>query len=138
MDQKDIVKQSDEDIWEDQKREIEFNCCMYALTIFRFITDNVKELSPSIVHRILEKHDAALALVYIIEESPFKRKDKSGFKKFTGNKWEKVSYDDYLKVTQYEAQVWLALNNLLVDPETRNKYEYTSHRRETLLRVSFC
>ncbi|KAF0984335.1 hypothetical protein FDP41_007512 [Naegleria fowleri] len=132
-DQKDILKLSDEEIWQDQIREIEFNCCMYSLTIFRFITDNLKEISPSVVHRILEKHDSPIALVYIIENSPFKKKEKSGFKKYNGNIWETVSFDEYLKVTQYEAQVWLAINNLLVDPETRNKYEYTTFRRETVI-----
>ena len=130
-----MLKLSDAEIWEDQLTEIEFNCCMYAITILRFISDNVKDLSPSIIQRILEKHDMPLALVYVMENSPFKKKDKTGYKKYTGNKWESVSFEDYMKLTQYEAQVWLTLNNLLVDPETRNKYEYTCHRKETILKV---
>ena len=135
QDQKDLLKLTDIDIWEDQKKEIEFNCCMYSLTIFRFITDQLKELSPGIINRILEKHDTPISLVYIIEDSPFKKKEKSGFKKYNGNKWETVQYDEYLKVSQYEAQVWLAINNLLVEPETRNQYEYNNFRKETVLRV---
>lgn len=36
---------------------------------------------------------------------------------------------------KYEAQAWIALNILLMDPECRRKYKMNSFQKETILRV---
>ncbi|KAL9642555.1 hypothetical protein ABK040_011121 [Willaertia magna] len=129
------VEMSDKEAFDKQLKDIEFQCCLCCLTIFRFLTDQLRELPPGIVNRILDKHDMIVTLVYIIDESPYKKKEKSGFKKYDGSKWCTVPYDEYLRVSQHEVQAWLAINNLIVDPETRNKYEYNSFRKETVSRL---
>jgi hypothetical protein len=45
-----------------------------------------------------------------------------------GNKWQAVPASERLRLGQHDAQVWLALNNLLVDPTARAKYDLDDFR----------
>lgn len=39
------------------------------------------------------------------------------------------------QLTKPEAQVWLALYNLLMEPECRRKYEFTTHNKNEVLKL---
>lgn len=48
--------------------------------------------------------------------------------RYVGNGWQAVPAADRLRLGQYDAQVWLALNNLLVEPTCRAKYDLDEFR----------
>lgn len=121
---------------------------MCALTILRYITDNANELSPSVVTRLLDNHgmrdatcitkyctDTIISLIYVVERSPWTRRAKGKIFKFLHGKWTSVSAEDSLKITQHEAQAWLTLNNFLVDPVFRKSYNYSTFRRENVIKL---
>ncbi len=56
---------------------------------------------------------------------------------FENNRWTIVPKSEYGKLPKAEAQVWIALFNLFMDPECRKKYELNDERKNTLLRVCF-
>lgn len=115
---------------------IEFSCQMCALSIFRYITDVLGFLSPSVVTRILDTHDMILTLVYIIEKAPWKKRGPDGYYFFKNNQWVKAAPEEYNTVQQHEAQAWLSINNLLCDRESTRRYEYNPYRKDTVLRLT--
>jgi hypothetical protein len=48
--------------------------------------------------------------------------------RYVGAKWQAVPASERLRLGQHDAQVWLALNNLLVDPTARAKYDLDEFR----------
>ena len=55
--------------------------------------------------------------------------------KYVGHEWVVVPPRDLMVLTPVEGQTWLALYNLLCEPEVRKRYAIHSHRRGTLSRV---
>lgn len=51
------------------------------------------------------------------------------------NRWEKVPRHERFQLTKPEAQVWLALYNLLMEPECRRKYEFSSYNKNEILKL---
>jgi hypothetical protein len=48
--------------------------------------------------------------------------------RYVGAKWQAVAASERLRLGQHDALVWLALNNLLVEPTARAKYELDDFR----------
>lgn len=122
-------------VFKDQLREMQLNICMCALTVLRYFTDHISLVPPSIMNRMLDTHDFAIALIYLVDRAPWKKRIGPKTYKFINGSWTEVKGDQILKLTQHEAQVWLAINNLIVDPECRLKYQYNSFRKDTLLKL---
>lgn len=62
-------------------------------------------------------------LVPLIEERPWLRMTEKGEREvFENNRWAVVPKAEYGKLPKAEAQVWIALFNLFMDPECRKKY----------------
>jgi hypothetical protein len=59
----------------------------------------------------------------------------SQMERFSANEWQPVAPGDKLCLSSMDAQVWLALNNLLVEPCCCAKYELDDYRRNALLRL---
>ena len=74
-------------------------------------------------------------LVQMILKAPWKRKEGGKRFRFIGNTWEEVSNSDFNLITKSEAQVWLGLIHLLLDPECRSKYVFTSSNKDFILKV---
>lgn len=68
------MDQSDEERFEEQRLEIEFKCALFALTILRYVVENVKDVQPGVLTRMLDDHDLVVSLVYLIERAPWKRR----------------------------------------------------------------
>ncbi|KAF4321086.1 hypothetical protein BBO99_00002127 [Phytophthora kernoviae] len=109
-------------------------------------------LSLSVVSRILDKHDALLTLVALVENPPWthkmtvklpnqtdggeqETKTEVKWKKFVDQKWVFVEPGDLLALTTTEAQVWLAIYYLLCTKSAREHYEVTQYRKAQLLRI---
>jgi hypothetical protein len=95
-------------------------------------------LSPlSVLTRLLNDHDVICNLVYVIEKAPWLKSQKKSktFEKFEDGRWKSVSKDDVLLLGKVEAQIWLSLYNLLLEPECQKKYNYNMHNHAVVLRV---
>lgn len=142
--------------FEEQKIDIEFSISMMCVSIIRFITDYIKYLPVSIGHHLLVDNDILCVLVPLIEEKPYLRNTKNGYfytiykksfffmKKiiderevYENSKWNLVPKNEYSKIPKLEANIWVSIYNLFMDPECRKKYELNDFRKSNLLRVHF-
>jgi predicted Zn-ribbon and HTH transcriptional regulator len=107
-----------------------------ALSILRYMTDYITDLPLSVMTRLLNTKDMITALSYLIESVPWVRRTPSNkILRWEGSNWKEISKNDISKLCQVEAQIWIALYNLMVEPECRRKYAYTNHTREVILRL---
>ncbi|KAG1700177.1 hypothetical protein DVH05_011985 [Phytophthora capsici] len=140
--------QSPREELERQRLEIEFRVAVQTVTILRYVTERLHLLSLSVVSRLLDKHDALLTLVALVENPPWTHKavvkttgdnQEAGtevkWKKFIDQKWVVVEPSDLLALTTTEAQVWLAIYYLLCTKSAREHYEVTQYRKDQLLRI---
>ncbi|KUF64859.1 Zinc finger MYND domain-containing protein 10 [Phytophthora nicotianae] len=134
-----------------QRMEIEFRVAVQTVTILRYIAERLHVLPLSVVSRLLDKHDALLTLVALVENPPWTHKTvvkaqtkdsedqrprtEVKWKKFVDQKWVIVEPSDLLALTTTEAQVWLAIYYLLCTKSAREHYEVTQYRKDQLLRV---
>ncbi|KAK1948012.1 Zinc finger MYND domain-containing protein 10 [Phytophthora citrophthora] len=133
---------------ERQRLEIEFRVAVQTVTILRYVTERLHLLSLSVVSRLLDKHDALLTLVALVENPPWTHKaivkgtgenqesrTEVKWRKFVDQKWIVVEPSDLLALTTTEAQVWLAIYYLLCTKSAREHYEVTQYRKDQLLRT---
>merc|ERR1712146_552385 len=52
---------------------------------------------------------------------------------FVEGKWEDLADGDYLRLNKYQAQVWLSLYNMVMEPTMRQKYDINSYRKNVLV-----
>ncbi|CAG9466309.1 unnamed protein product [Pedinophyceae sp. YPF-701] len=142
---------------ESRDREIRHGTAICALTILRYLTDRPPDLPVGIVARMLSTNDVLMALLPLLDSPPWERRatrppppapqpanagaagkparPRTVTERYNGNAWVEVEPRDRLRVSQCDAQVWLALNNLVVDPRFRSRYEWDDFRRERLQKV---
>ena len=119
-----------------QAEEIEFNATMTGLSLLRFITDHLADLSVPIVHQLMENNDMPCILVPLMEIKPWLRKNVQGeMEKYEDQKWQVIPKEERGKITKCEAQVWLAIYNMFMCREANRKYEVTTFRKSNLLRL---
>lgn len=78
MDAKKVINETHEESLRRQGEEIDFNCTMTALSLIRFITDHLSDLSVPIVHQLMENNDMPCVLVPLLELKPWLRKNVKG------------------------------------------------------------
>ena len=103
--------------------EIKFTCSLCSLAVLRYLTDYLGGLDPGVMARLLDTHDVCMSLIPLVEDPPWFRVSNRTNRPeaFEDNGWRELKGDDRLRVNKHAAQVWLALNNLVVDPECRKK-----------------
>ena len=69
---------------ERQVKELEFSCSMTALSLVRFVTDHMNDLSVPVIHQMMENNDLPCVLVPLLEMKPWLRLDSKG----EMEKWE--------------------------------------------------
>ncbi|RHZ14392.1 hypothetical protein DYB37_010303 [Aphanomyces astaci] len=136
----DIVRELDTASRADELRrqwlELEFRVSVQCVTILRYICERVHLLSLNLLSRVLDKHDALLSFVALLENPPwtYKAPDNT-WKKFDHQKWTQVAPCDLLQITTTEAQPWIALYFLVCSKAARDQYQLTSFRKNQVLRV---
>lgn len=61
---------------------------MGGLSLIRFITDHMKELSVPVVHQLMDNNDIPCVLVPLLELKPWIRMDHNGeLEKWEDQKW---------------------------------------------------
>ncbi|KAH9510040.1 Zinc finger MYND domain-containing protein 10 [Bulinus truncatus] len=120
---------------ERQDRKLQFEISIKALSLLRYITDNMDCLPLSVMTRILNTHDMPIMLVQLVESPPWTKKKNGKIFKFIESKWQEVSFEDSLKLTKTEGQVWLALFHLLMEKPCQDKYELNNYRKNVVIKL---
>lgn len=120
-----------------QIQDIEFNLFIMSISILRYITDYIKYLEIGIVHHLLVQCNIFSILVPLIQERPWLRTNQKGEREvYENSKWNVIPKSEYGKLPKTEAQVWIAIYNLFMDPDCRKKYELNDERKNNLLKVT--
>merc|ERR1711907_14313 len=116
-----------------QRRELEFQCCMTALSILRFLSDHMTKLDLGVMGRIISPNDVPMQLIPILDSAPWTYRAQDGSRKtFVEGKWKELPEDEYLRLNKYQAQVWLSVYNMVMEPTMRKKYDMNSHRKSVI------
>eukprot|EP00050_Salpingoeca_kvevrii_P022724 m.131177 g.131177 ORF g.131177 m.131177 type:complete len:454 (+) comp9806_c0_seq5:884-2245(+) len=118
-----------------QTRNLPFDIAVKSVSILRYLTDFVTDLPLSTMTRMLNTHDMPCALVPLVCSPPWTRHRGGEVSKYIDGKWVDVPQRDRFVLTKTEAQVWLALYNLLMEPECRRKYEFNSYNKSEILKL---
>ncbi|XP_038004719.1 zinc finger MYND domain-containing protein 10 isoform X2 [Motacilla alba alba] len=118
-----------------QAEVMEFEISLKALSVLRFITDQVDSLPLSALTRMLNTHNLPCLLVELVEHCPWSCWEAGKLKKFENGTWHVVSPEDRVKMTKLDGQVWLALLNLLLSPECQRKYRFDGFNKSQLLKL---
>lgn len=79
--------------------------------------------------------DVIQLLVEVVEKRPWDKIVSGQRQRWKDGIWVAINSDEVPQICKMEAQVWLALNNLLVDQTFRLKYKFTSSNKAIILRV---
>ncbi|XP_018329244.1 zinc finger MYND domain-containing protein 10 isoform X2 [Agrilus planipennis] len=111
-----------------QKNDLAFEIGMRCLTIIRYMAEYLERLPLSVCTGMYQENDVPVLLVQILLERPWIDQGKS----FCGGRW----YDwDGEALNKIEAQVWLTLHALLLNPLVSTHYFLTESRKTQLLKV---
>ncbi|NXX13504.1 ZMY10 protein, partial [Podargus strigoides] len=120
---------------QNQAETMEFEISLKALSVLRFITDQVESLPLSALTRMLNTHNLPCLLVELVEHCPWSCREAGKLKKFENGMWHVVPPEDQVKMTKLDGQVWLALLNLLLSPECQRKYPFDGFNKSQLLKL---
>ncbi|CAL1546402.1 unnamed protein product [Lymnaea stagnalis] len=120
---------------EKQDIQLQFEISIKALSLLRYVTDHMDCLPLSVMTRILNTHDIPILLVQLVESPPWTKKEDGKIFKFIESKWQEVSFEDSLKLTKTEGQVWLALFHLLMERACQDKYDLNNYRKNTIIKL---
>ncbi|KAI8828820.1 hypothetical protein BJ741DRAFT_625233 [Chytriomyces cf. hyalinus JEL632] len=117
--------------------DLEFAIAVSSLSIFRYITDACSDVPLDVLTRILNVNEMICTCVFLIENAPWIQKSglKKKYSRFEAGAWKDVEDEEMQRLGKVEAQVWLALYNLLLDAECRRKLIYTDHNKAVILRL---
>ncbi|NXO22050.1 ZMY10 protein, partial [Cisticola juncidis] len=118
-----------------QAEMMEFEISLKALSVLRFITDQVDSLPLGALTRMLNTHNLPCLLVELVEHCPWSCWEAGKLKKFENGTWHVVPPEDQVKMTKLDGQVWLALLNLLLSPECQRKYRFDGFNKSQLLKL---
>merc|ERR1711971_573613 len=127
---KEAMDKSDTQLLQEQFLDMEFQICMSALNICRYLTDHRQTLPLTLTTRLLDTHDILLTLCPLMEKAPWIRKRKGKFEKFEKNEWKMIDDEELCVLPRSSVQLWLAIYNLVMDAQCRARYEMTSYRKE--------
>ncbi|KAK4884912.1 hypothetical protein RN001_001183 [Aquatica leii] len=111
-----------------QKDDLSFDIGIRSLTILRYLADYLDRLPLAITARIFGINDVPVLLTQIILQKPWIKEGKE----YNGGKWKDWDGESVPKV---EAQIWLALRQLLLDAACLTHYNITESRKAQLMKL---
>lgn len=132
---KDLLTLSGQQQLEQQTASLPFDIAAKTVSILRYVTDAMTKLPLSTMTRMLNVHDFPCLLVTLMTKAPWTRTRNGSLEKYSEGRWSVVEPRERLRLTKQEAQVWLAVYNLLMEPECRRKYAFNSYNVEELLKL---
>ncbi|EOD24555.1 hypothetical protein EMIHUDRAFT_64844, partial [Emiliania huxleyi CCMP1516] len=132
-----LMKELEEsDHLETQGRTIDLSTALYALSLVRFLAEQLGKLPLGVATRLLDTYDIMMLLCPLLEAKPWEHRGDDGtLRRFVQGQWVVCSEADRRCMAKSEAQVWLTIYALMAEPEVRRKYELNTFRKTTLLRI---
>ena len=119
-----------------------YKAALAAVSLSRYLCENIEEVPASIVSRMLDVHDFPLLMAALIEEPPWTRRrkieQKDGDRTTTkivweklndNNEWSEVLPENLLVLTKLEGQPWLAVFHLTASKVCREAYRMDEFRK---------
>lgn len=126
-------EQSRSEEFSTQLQELDFAMGIQSISIIQFISDHLSGLTLSVIQQLIEQCDIFCVLIPLMEQKPWIKKSSAGKMIFEEQHW--VKSRDSLKIPKVEAQIWMTIFNLFMNPDVRSKYELNSYRKNNLLRL---
>ncbi|XP_018570966.1 zinc finger MYND domain-containing protein 10 [Anoplophora glabripennis] len=111
-----------------QRNNLAFDIGIRSLSIVRYLADSMDRLPISIYSRMYSTYDIPALFTQILMAAPW---IKDG-KQYIAGSWK--TWDNE-QLCQSEAQVWLTLRQLLLDPECSKYYAITESRRSQIMKL---
>ncbi|GLV36500.1 Zinc finger MYND-type containing 10 [Carabus blaptoides fortunei] len=113
--------------------DLQFDIGIRSISILRYFAEYLESLPLGLTARMLTTLDMPLLMTELINCAPWMRKDDEGnCLKYTGGRWEKLSGERLCKT---EAQLWIGLRQILLDPRCLQYYELTDFRKNQLVKL---
>ncbi|KAG7300947.1 hypothetical protein JYU34_015298 [Plutella xylostella] len=130
----DLKKQLSESTLEEltrQKNDLQFDISMRCITIVRYIAEHMEAvgIGACIATGLYRTHDAPALLALLLQAEPWRR----GEEVFESGKW--VPSTPSSELHRSEAQLWLCLRQLLLQPRLAQHYRIDDTARATFCRL---
>jgi hypothetical protein len=109
--------------------------CMSSISCLWFVCDRLHVLPMAVTNAVLVKHDLLIGFTEVLLSQPWTRRSRQKTQKYIGGQFQNVEQDDTLRVCIPEAHSWFIVHKLLCDRDCRMKYQYTSSRKEIIMRI---
>jgi hypothetical protein len=74
-------------------------------------------------------------LIPLLFAPPWVKRENGKSYSFQENTWTEIKPDNRNQLNQVAGQVWLTLYNLILEPECRKKYPFTTNNKPTILKL---
>ncbi|XP_023019578.1 zinc finger MYND domain-containing protein 10 [Leptinotarsa decemlineata] len=111
-----------------QKNSLTFDIGIRSLSIVRYIAENLEGLPLNVRSKMYADYDVPVLFTEIMLAAPWAKNGKV----YSGGSWK--AWDNE-QLGQSEAQVWLTLRHLLLDPDCPKYYPLTESRRNHLAKL---
>ncbi|XP_062598750.1 zinc finger MYND domain-containing protein 10-like [Saccostrea cucullata] len=118
-----------------QEKKLNFEICIKVISLLRYITDNLESLPLSVMTRMLNTLDIPILLVQLVECPPWTKRKNGKVFKFIDSKWQELNFEESMKITKIEGQIWLALYTLLMNGKCQQKYDLNTHKKNSILKL---
>ncbi|CAH2231901.1 zinc finger MYND domain-containing protein 10 [Pararge aegeria] len=121
---------------ERQKKDLQFDISMRCISIIRYLVEHMEAvgIGASISSNLYKTYDVPSVISHLLQLEPWRRIDGIGeLQLFTFGRWSKPSVEDYTQLHRSEAQLWLCLRQLLLEPRLPHHYTINECRR-----AAFC
>ncbi|CAG7727209.1 unnamed protein product [Allacma fusca] len=121
-----------------QAQLIQFQVAFKALSSLRYIIEQSESVAGEVIPRLVVSSDTPMLLTALILQRPWIRPNPTGpTQEYNGDeqKWVDVRPQDRIVMGKIEAQLWLALYQLLMNSRVIAMYDMTDFRKDQLLRL---
>lgn len=108
---------------------ISLKIAMKCISILRYITDHLEHMTLGVTTRLTITQDVPMLLVQLLKSKPWLRRESQQV--FEGSDW--AAEDVNGRMAKLEAQLWMALYNLLSKKSCADKYELNHYRQNVLI-----
>ncbi|XP_035452063.2 zinc finger MYND domain-containing protein 10 [Spodoptera frugiperda] len=123
---------------ERQKRDLQFDISMRCVSIVRYIAEHMEVggAGASISTNLYKTHDVPSLLTHLLLHEPWmKRNDSGELQTFNYGRWSKPSAEDLSQLHRTEAQLWLCVRQLLLEPRLTHYYTIDECRRSAFCKL---
>ncbi|KAJ3373813.1 Zinc finger MYND domain-containing protein 10 [Allomyces arbusculus] len=134
----DLLSAPEHETLAEQSTKLAYETAWAALAALCHMTHHLAQFPLAVLARLINTRDILYSLVYLLEGKPWERNltGRAGVERFEDGRWVARTGEDVHLVAKPEAHAWMAVANLVLDPEVQRRYEMTEHRRATLIKLT--